>query len=353
MIMKNSKIYFYTTIGTTVTILLFIILANFIVDPLQHYRMASFYKPYYKNSRYLNPGLAKTHDYNTVIVGTSMVQNFRPSYIDKLWNVKSIKLPWPGSSSYELGLTLETALRTGKVQRVLFGLDVFSFKGAAARLSNGPGSIPHYLYDDNIFNDLKYLLSIDTLTSLKYIIKANILGKNKRYLEHDNYGYWGHKFEFSKKAVINNWNRAGFNQEFSKEDFKASNLINNFEKNLYIYFKKYPSVQFDVFFPPYSILTWVDSEEKGINKDIFDFKRYVVNRSSNLGNVRIFEFQDIENIITDLDNYKDISHFSPKINDFIIESISEGNYLVEGSLYYKRQNNLSTFIDSFADYYPR
>ena len=49
---------------------------NFLLDPFQQYRKANFYKPIYDNERYLNPGLAKTYDYNQVIIGSSMTENF-------------------------------------------------------------------------------------------------------------------------------------------------------------------------------------------------------------------------------------------------------------------------------------
>ena len=53
---------------------------NFTVDPLQFYRPASFYEPYYSmQQRYQNPGLARNFPYDTVIIGASMSENFVPS----------------------------------------------------------------------------------------------------------------------------------------------------------------------------------------------------------------------------------------------------------------------------------
>ncbi|MEZ4483030.1 MAG: hypothetical protein R2864_00060 [Syntrophotaleaceae bacterium] len=282
-----------------------------------------------------------------------MAQNFRPSYIDKLWNVKSVKLPFSGASAHDLQITLKTALRTGKVQRVLFGLDVFSFTGAPTRLSNGPGSIPLYLYDDKILNDIKYLLSIDTLLFYKYLIKANFTEKHSRYLDHDNYGYNGHTYEYSKNEVIKHWKKATFNKNFLKEDFESITLINSFNTNLLEIIKENPNVKFDIFFPPYSILTWIDSKEKGLVKEFLVFKSYVVHKTSDLSNVRVFDFQMNERIILDFDNYKDISHYSPLINDFIIESISKGLFLSSQKIYDDKLNEFMNLINDQANNYPR
>ena len=48
---------------------------NFVVDPLQFYRQASFYPPQYSsNQRYQNPALARTQDFDTVVLGTSHME---------------------------------------------------------------------------------------------------------------------------------------------------------------------------------------------------------------------------------------------------------------------------------------
>jgi hypothetical protein len=351
--MKKTKNWVFSTIKIIIAIFSFLILCNFIVDPLQHYRKASFYKPFYKNSRYLNPGIAKTHDYNAVIIGTSMVQNFRPTYVDKVCGVNSVKLPLPGSSAYEQGLILDTALRTGKVRRVYFGLDVFAFKGPVTWESNGKGSMPLYLYDDDVFNDLEYLLSIDTVRFYKFILRANIFGIDEEKLEHDNYGYWGNKFDFSREEVLKDWRSATFNKSSPREDFDFLNLKNNFDANLQKHFQAYPDVKFDIFFPPYSILVWIDSKQKGIVEEILKFKKYVIESTAEEKNIRVFDFQTIETIVLNLDNYKDVSHYSPSINEFMIDSISAGRFLTDKQTSNRQQIELSNMIDAHVASYPR
>jgi len=351
--MKKTKKWVFNTIITSFIIFSFLILCNFIVDPLQHYRKASFYKPFYKKGRYLNPGIAKTYNYNTVIVGTSMVQNFRPTHVNKVLGVKSVKLALAGASAYELGLTLETALRTGKVRHVYFGLDVFSFMGSTTRESQGKGSLPLYLYDDDILNDINYLLSIDTVEFYKYILRANLLGLDEDHLELDNFGYWGNKDSFSRQEVLKDWRSETFNKGFSKEDFNFLNLKNNFDINLQKHFQTYPDVQFDIFFPPYSILVWIDSTQKEIVEEIFQFKKYVIESAAETKNVRVFDFQAIETIVLNLDNYKDVSHYSPSISDFMIKSIADGHFLTNKQTSNSQRIKLSKMINAHAGKYPR
>jgi len=73
----------------------------FIIDPLQQYRQASFYKPYFSNQRFMNPGMVKTADYNTLIIGTSTSENFVPEEVNKTLNIISLKVPFNGGTAYE------------------------------------------------------------------------------------------------------------------------------------------------------------------------------------------------------------------------------------------------------------
>jgi len=99
----------------------------FLIDPIQQYRKASFYKPMFTNQRYLNPGLVKTYDYNMVIIGASETENFNPIYIDKQLDVKTLKISIEGSNIFENELMLETAIKTGKVKKVIYSIDTFAF----------------------------------------------------------------------------------------------------------------------------------------------------------------------------------------------------------------------------------
>ncbi|WP_432820897.1 hypothetical protein [Trichloromonas sp.] len=327
--MSNYRKWVHRTLMLILALLLGIMISNFVVDPFQHFRKASFYRTYFKEERYLNPGIAKTFEYDTVIVGSSMIQNFRPSAVDSILNTVSVKLPIPGSSAYEQSLTLDTALRTGKVRRVLFGLDLFSFKGAPKRLSGGEGSIPFYLYDDDPFNDLKYLLSLDTLIFYKYIIRSTLAGRDARKLEMDNYGYWGDRFDFGSVQVLEDWKTGNFNKNAVTADFSVKVLKESFDANFLDHFRANPEVRFDLFFPPYSVLVWLDCREKGLLDDFLLFKQYVVSAVANLDNVQVFDFQAEEKIIADLGNYKDVSHYSPAINELMTRAIAENEYRVD------------------------
>lgn len=304
---------------------------NFIVDPFQYFRKASFYKPFFKDARFLNPGVAKNYPYDTVILGTSMAQNFRPSYIREKLGFEAVKLAIPGGSAYEERLALDVALRTGKVKKVIFALNVPSFAGEPERFSNGEAGMPLYLYDDNLLNDVNYLFSLDAILYYKYLVRANVLKKQLDKTDIDNYGTWAKikDSRFSEAKVLEDWERGEFNKSMSSVDYEVNKLVKSFEVNLLNVVKKYKDIEFIVFYPPYSALVWADFYRTEKLESILLFKKQVFSLTRSIKNLKLYDFQDHEDITYNLDNYKDISHYAPEINDFIVDSLAKGDFLVK------------------------
>ena len=83
-----------------------------------------------------------------------------------------------------------------------------------------------------------------------------------------------------------------------------------------------------------------------MQKILFDFKKYMVTRFSELDNVKIYDFQDYKGIIN-LNNYKDTTHYIPEFNDMMIKSIAESKILVDRDNIDIKINNLKNIILEF------
>ena len=83
-----------------------------------------------------------------------------------------------------------------------------------------------------------------------------------------------------------------------------------------------------LFFPPYSALFWYDMEQAGRLERYFEVKRYFIQHFSAYSNVTIFDFQGAD-FTTDLDNYMDMTHFSPQISDELVHCFATGEYRIE------------------------
>jgi hypothetical protein len=327
-------------------------LAVFAVDPLQHYRRATFYRPLWGNQRYYNPGFVKHYEYDCIIVGSSMVENFIPSEAGSKLSMKVLLAPLGGGSPYEEHVLINTALRTGKVKAVIWGLDLSEFGRGTKRLRHGPGSIPFYLYDDNLFNDYQYLLNTDVLLKDCWdALAANLQGRKAiRALDMDSAHFWGDQFSFSREATLRSWQEPRREHrallEINKPELDS--MESDFDANVISLVERNPDVQYCFFHPPYSILYWISADKCRLGT-FLEFKRYVFSRTRGLPNVKVFDFQDIGDITLNLDNYKDYSHYSPDVSKFIIDAISKNQYLLTDDNAEKKISRLEDQVRRFTD----
>ena len=77
-----------------------------IVDPYQQYRQ---HEKYLGNQRLEIAGVARHHDYNAVITGSSMAMNHYPSQVDSLWDWKSKNFSIMGATDDDYSLFCHTS----------------------------------------------------------------------------------------------------------------------------------------------------------------------------------------------------------------------------------------------------
>ncbi len=332
-------------------------LINYIVDPFQQYRKP-WYNPYFppQIERYLNPGLVKNYDYDSILIGTSHVETFNLNDLRNIFKLSSpIKLSIQGGSAFEQALTLKTALKhNSKVKHVFFGLDFWSFRGPPSRLARGKGSLPKYLYDDFLLNDVSYLLNYDTLKeSFDALERSSKKNDDDPWYSYDTmytWSCWYKNSDFSSKKILKMWKddlkkRKTPPQWISDAEYTV--LKKSFDTNFKPIFDKYKNVKFVVFFPPYSVLAYKRTKITGWMKDSLEFKRYLVYSTKDLHNVQFFDFQIAQNVTHDLNNFIDFSHHSEKINRWILEQIKANNYVVDES---NIEQNIETLIKQTNDW---
>lgn len=291
----------------------------------------------FKNERYQNPGILKNFDYNTIITGSSMVENFRISWFENEDpTVKVVKVPYSAGFSKDYNNVFKLAFDTHNLKTVYYGMDLFwlfNSKGDETKIE-----IPEYLYDNNILNDVQYLFNKDTFINYTIDnIKKNLTGKNTDY---DLAYNWNQTYEFKKEIALKTYTRPPVQM---KQNTEA--LMLNYEENMdniTEYIKKYPDTTFKIFFPPYSILEWDMANRQGLTDAQMAVTRKVIEDLLVYENVEMYYFQNIESIITNLDNYKDYSHYKEDINYYMFEDmcknrehrITRENYLEElGKMY--------------------
>ncbi|MBB6734908.1 copper amine oxidase N-terminal domain-containing protein [Cohnella zeiphila] len=338
------------TVRFAVSVLLLIAvfcLATFLFDPLQFYRQATWYPPIFSTQeRYQNPGLARNYDYDTIILGTSMTENFLPSVVDKALHGKTLKLSMEGSMAEEQYKIADLALRTGKPKQVLWGLDYFAFKHQDPATA---ADFPDYLYDDDWTNDYRYLMNVSVYEMLaKDVLKMNTTRTNQD-LEH--LYNWNASGGFGAAKVLAAYSRAGEEEKyFGLNEDPLDQIRQSFETNVLSLVKRYPDVQFLFFYPPYSILrqdVWKKTNETRYRNQL-EMSGWMYRQLAALPNAKVYDFQAESDWTYDLDLYKDLSHYAQDVNTGIAEAIGR-----DDPKYRMTDENADSFADKLEEQLQR
>jgi hypothetical protein len=316
------------------------------VDPFQQYHLASRFPPrfYFLHHRYINPGLARNQSYDTIVSGSSIMENTRNDFVARECGGATVNLSMPAMSASEQRLMIETAFANRPLKRVIAVLDFNEFSGAVDERQDVAGPLPRYLYDHNPFNDLPYVLSWDVLVKAWRIVTGDT---SERFTSDPNAAwYWGNVVRFGHEQVLRGLDLAHLNARYQQPQRTLPGMRASFEHNLLPLLRGHPETEFDLVWPPYSILVWVDFVQRDQLDVTFAFKRYVAEAVAGLPNVRIFDLQGERAITHDLERYDDIYHFDPAVNERLITAACHGVDRVDAASAAEYERKLRGQIDA-------
>ena len=335
-------------LGATAAVVLMTAALNFVVDPLQLFRPARFHQPMYSNdSRMQDAGLIQSQPFDTVFMGTSLAIHFRQSDIDRITGGRSLKLAMSGSTSHEQSFVLAAALQRHP-KRVIWQMDDWIFRDAPDIDSNV--YLPANLYRRNARGFAEYLFSgamareslwmlarsipplqktVARLTSgiiVKFPI-ANIDDINALAPTYDVAGFYNANNSLAAFRRIIDPARS----VYLAEGYNYAAMVRNFEHDAIGLIEKNPDVEFDIYFPPYSILQFVAMRDASPStlKIVYDFTAYASERLAKFPNVSLHDFREVKEITHDLGNYGDVIHHSPAVDLKILSMIAERKYVVD------------------------
>jgi hypothetical protein len=320
---------------------------NFIVDPLQLFRRASLTPAGYSlDSRMQNAGLIRSQQYDTVFMGTSLAIHFRQSDIDRILGVKSLKLTMTGSNSVEQSFVLDQALQRHP-KRVIWQADDWIFRDApdidsdiylpANLYRRNAKGIAEYLFSGSMARESLWLLvrsmpplqrvgaRLTNVLLFKFPL-SNVDDINALPLDFDLAGTYNAKQAVAAFRRITNPRVSAY----LAEGFDYDAMVRHLESDAVSLIERYPDVQFDIYFTPYSILQFVAMRDASppTLKTVYDFSTYVATRLTQFPNVRFFDFRAVDEVTHDLNNYADVIHHSPVIDQKILHWLAAGDYLV-------------------------
>ena len=320
-----ARRFFATALAVAALLAAGVMAFNFWVDPFQHYRRAERFEPrfYPAWQRYQNPGLARHHDYDRIVTGSSLMENVLPADVDRILGGRTINLSVSAQTAYDAGQLLRVALATGKVRHVVMNLDYNAFSGAPDR-SGFAEPFPHHLYDRAAWNDLPYLLGVGTLK--KSLETALGLRWTRFNTDPARMWYWADGYQFFAAKAVQALDPGDLNARFRQPPRTLEGMKASFEANLAPLVESNPHVRFTFVYAPYAILVWMDFAQRGQVEVTLAFREWLFERTRRLPNVELFDFHAEPSIVMDLDHFTDIYHFSPKLSHAIVAAIAEGRY---------------------------
>lgn len=315
-------------------------------DPFFHYHgpISNEYTLNGGYARHYNDGFIKYFDYDSIILGTSMCNNFRTSTLQELFGVdKAIKVSASGSYFNETTTYLQEAFSYNNNIKVI----VRSLDCDCLNLDKNAQSIyaqeAFYLRDKNIFNDVNYILN-----------KTVMLESLKTYpVDWDEYLSW-REVPTGKDVIITAPYLSRKHEQTPLTDDIHKQISENINKNIVEIMKDYPDTQFYLFFTPYSICEWADLFYNG-NLDIqIEAQKIAIEAILQCENAHLFSFCNNFDMVCDLDNYIDTKHYAYWVNDDILYWMYQGNYQLTYDNYNEYLEEIKLFYTNYPyeDIYP-
>ena len=342
----KSKTYIKTVLALLIVALLLIGGVNVVVDPLFQYHKPWFgMEPVITNERYQNAGIAKNFEYDNVIIGNSLSENFKVTDIENVFGGKTVKLTASGSHTNDWVYLLDIMKNQSKSpENILFNLDPYILQYSSEELKH---ELPMYLYNQNYFDDVKYLFNFSIMNDFTYdTLKKNKTGDIPNYdtafcVDHVANNHVGKDF------VLSNYQRA----EAVSEN-KNDELIRTASKNINLlipYIESMPNTEFNFFISPFSIIFWDNEVRTGNLANWEECYLQTIERVLEYENVTIYFWndQDMLDRICDLNNYCDEAHYTMEMCEYMTTQMSSGNGILTTDSY---KEEIVTFFDFLETY---
>lgn len=345
----------------------------FIYDPLMLYHKPWFRtESFDKDPRLANQGVIKNYSFDSIIIGSSMLENSSPKKASLLLSERFINISAPALYFNERAIFLNYAFFKNKnIKRVIYSLDLAMLLDLSARDTK----YFDFLYDDNYYNDILVYLQkrflfcvlninddcsknkdLDSRTFWINDVKHRF-GGFENWLKSAKY-YRGTSFAFEKirpsKFVIKN--------NYNEKQVKLEQMQNILKVHLFKIVEKNPQTVFDILIPSYSRLFYlIDNGDRGLYfSRIKSILHWIVLEASKYQNVKIYGFDDLD-YADDIANYRDLTHYNIDMNEIQLMAIkNQTNILTKTNIEEYLENfenkirkyNIDEFIKAVKKYFP-
>jgi len=153
---------------------LLLVLITYVCDPFYQYHQPYLTdaQPFYDRDHQV-PGSVRTSEYDSILLGSSVAENFDTSVIDAHYNCTTLKVVRASGSTADLLYYLEQVHDAQTLTHVFWCMDIFALN-ADTQVTLYSAETPRHLHTATILDDFTYLLNKD-------ILFQNILFQNMNY----------------------------------------------------------------------------------------------------------------------------------------------------------------------------
>lgn len=349
------KRWTFSTLTALAAILLFTASLTVYKDPFFHYHapLSGYDYPQKQypdnNERYLNDGITKNFSYDGIITGTSMTENLKASDADRLFGIHFIKVPYAGAKYREINDNLIRAYRDDReircIIRALDYNDLVTDKDAYDKTFR----YPTYLYNDNPFDDVRYVLNKSVLLE-ETLSVTNAENGDGNAVNFDTYGNWNtyYSTKFGARNVLATYRlrKTPKNPRAMNEEERGM-LLDNLKQNVTDLADAHPETTFYLYFPPYSICYWDILKNEGEIDWHLEAEQLAIEELLQHPNIKLYAFCDDFELVCDLDNYKDYLHYGEWVNSWILECLKKEEHLLTQDSYNAYLENIRDFYSSY------
>lgn len=324
-----TKKFLKCFIIASVSLLLLCMGLVILFDPFyQYHKPLPGLKAVLADKEYQCIGTLKTFDYDSLIVGSSVSENYNNHWFDEGFDCTSIKAIRSYGATADLCYLLDVAFAHQDIQYVFYNLDPSALSADPVPTYESTGC-PMYLYDDNHFNDIEYLLNKDVLfEKIPYMLANSFIGDYDEGLSYN----WAQWKSFSEDMLLSQYIRRPSIQEMKPADYYQHNLDANLAL-LTEQITSHPETDFKIFIPPYSMLWWDSMHRTGETETYLYNMEHAMEELLTYDNVELYFFLNDREIVTNLNNYMDLLHFSQDINKYIYECLAADSHRITADNY--------------------
>lgn len=315
-----------------------------------------FHKPifrattYHSDMRIQAKGIIDSAEFDSVILGTSILENTSAKEAGQKLGGKWVNLSLAGSDFSERKILLDYTLKRKNIKQVIFSIDNFALINGD-RENFASRQIDSRLYAEGLFLEKfkRYLNKKFIKCALRWSKKAECVG-DKNDLETIAQTYRSERKYFGGMINWTEWQKEQATKQYSeyvKNDFRPKSeetkRLNFDEQKIYLQesilqiIKENPQIEFYLIFPPYprffyALFPLEEMYHKGRNgKEIFAEVRqilpYLTQEVANLENAKIYGFDNLD-YADNIANYCDHSHYYLDMNSIQLDAITNGAHIL-------------------------